>query len=127
MPLFKEPVSCPLGALLNLLSGPWTFYILWILRNNGPTRFGALKRQLQGVSSKVLTDRLRVLEEAEIIYREYKPTIPPEVTYGLTARGEDLIVVLDQLAAIAHKWYEQECQEITPLAPAKNFTNQSGN
>ena len=110
MSLFKEPVTCPLGALLNLLSGPWTFYILWILRNNGPTRFGALKRQLQGVSAKVLTDRLRVLEEAEIIYREYKPTIPPEVTYGLTARGEDLIVVLDQLAAIAHKWYEQERQ-----------------
>lgn len=127
MPLFKEPVSCPLGALLNLLSGPWTFYILWILRNNGPTRFGGLKRQLQGVSAKVLTDRLRVLEEAEIIYREYKPTIPPEVTYGLTARGEDLIVVLDQLAGIAHKWYEQEREEMTPLAPAKSFTNQSGN
>ncbi len=89
----------------------------------GPNRFGALKRQLQGVSSKVLTDRLRVLEEAEIIYREYKPTIPPEVTYGLTARGEDLIVVLDQLAAIAHKWYEQERQEMTPLTPAKSFNN----
>lgn len=53
-----------------------------------------------------------MLEEAEIIYREYKAMIPPEVTYGLTERGQDLIVVLDQLAAIAHKWYEQERREI---------------
>lgn len=82
--------------------------MLWILRNNGPTRFGALKRQIQGISSKVLTERLRMLEEAEIIYRIYKPIIPPEVTYGLTERGKDLIVVLDQLDAISHRWYAQE-------------------
>lgn len=120
MTLFKEQnISCPLGSLLNVLSGPWTFYILWILRNNGAMRFGALKRQLQGISAKVLTERLRMLEEAEIIYREYKPTIPPEVTYGLTQRGQDLIVVLDQLAAIAHKWYVQENPEIE-LAQGKD-------
>lgn len=104
----KESVSCPVGTLLNLLGGPWTFYILWILRNNGPTRFGALKRQIEGISSKVLTERLRMLEEADIIYRVYEPTIPPQVTYGLTERSQDLIVVLDQLAAIAHKWYAKE-------------------
>ncbi len=109
MPLFKESALCPIGTLLNLLSGPWTFYLLWILRNNGPTRFGVLKRQIEGISSKVLTERLRMLEEAEVVYRTYEPTIPPQVTYGLTERAkEDLIVVLDQLDAIAHKWYAQE-------------------
>ena len=47
-----------------------------------------------------------MLEEAEVIYRIYKPTIPPEVTYGLTQQAqEDLIVLLDQFEAIAHKWY----------------------
>lgn len=119
MPLFKESARCPLGTLLNLLSGPWTFYILWIFRNNGPTRFGALKRQIEGISSKVLTERLRMLEEAEVIYRIYKPSIPPEVTYGLTERGHDLIVVLDQLDAIAHKWYAQEYGEIDPSTQGK--------
>ncbi|HCF25668.1 MAG TPA: transcriptional regulator [Cyanobacteria bacterium UBA11049] len=109
MPLFKEPTSCPLAELSNLLTGPWTLYIIWILRKDGPTRFGALKRQIQGISSKVLTERLRMLEEAEVIYRIYKPTIPPEVTYGLTQRAhEDLIVLLDQFEAIAHKWYARE-------------------
>lgn len=99
---------------MSLLAGPWTFYILWILRSNGPTRFGALKRQIQGISSKVLTERLRMLEEADVIYRIYKPMIPPQVTYGLTERAEDLIVVLDQLSAIAQNWYEQEQKDLSP-------------
>jgi len=108
-----------MSALLNLLTGPWTFYLLWILRSNGPTRFGALKRQIQGISSKVLTERLRMLEEAEVIYRIYKPMIPPQVTYGLTERAQGLIVVLDQLNAIAQRWYEQDHREIGPSAPRK--------
>lgn len=119
MPLFKEPTHCPMSTLLNLLSGPWTFHILWILSSNGPTRFGALKLQIQGISSKVLTERLRMLEEAEVIYRIYKPTIPPQVTYGLTERAQSLIVLLNQLNAIAQDWYEQEYKEVSPPVPRK--------
>lgn len=49
-----------------------------------------------------------MLEYAHIVYRTYKPTIPPEVSYSLTERGQDLIVVLDQIEAKASKWYAQE-------------------
>jgi DNA-binding HxlR family transcriptional regulator len=83
-------------------------HIIWTLSTNGPTRFGALKRQISGISSKVLTERLRMLEEAEVIYRQYKPTIPPEVTYGLTSRGQDLNLVLEQLGVIAERWYGKQ-------------------
>jgi DNA-binding HxlR family transcriptional regulator len=100
--------SCPLETLLALLTGPWTLHIIWILDNNGPTRFGVLKRQIEGISSKILTERLRMLEEAEVIYRTYKPTIPPEVTYGLAERGKDLTLVIRQLDTIAKKWYGPE-------------------
>jgi len=104
MSLPENPPGCPLGPLLTLLTGSWTLHILWILGKHGPTRFGALKRQIDGISSKILTERLRMLEEAEVIYRTYKPTIPPQVTYGLAEKGKDLIVVLDQLNLIAQKW-----------------------
>ena len=57
----KSPVGCPMDSLLRLLMGPWTTYILWVLRSNGPTRFGELKRKVPGVSAKVLTERLRML------------------------------------------------------------------
>ena len=96
--------QCPLSPLFAMLSGQWTLHILWLLRIE-PTRFGVLKRQLEGISSKVLTDRLRRLEKQGLIYRDYNPTIPPEVTYGLTERGQDLHVLLDSLNALGQKWY----------------------
>ena len=99
-----SPAGCPLDALLRVLSGPWTIYILCRLHQNGPTRFGQLKRQLLGISSKMLTERLRTLEKAEIIYRHHKPTVPPQVTYGLTEEGQELTTVLDQLNMLAQQW-----------------------
>jgi len=97
-------MECPSEQLLNLLAGPWTLSILWLLSNNGPTRFGELRRKINGISAKVLTERLRRLEEEDIIYRDYKPTIPPQVTYGLAERGEDLAQVLALIDKIAQKW-----------------------
>jgi DNA-binding HxlR family transcriptional regulator len=79
-------------------------YILWTLRRDGPLRFGVLKRQLTGVSSKVLTERLRLLESEGLVYRQHIPTIPPEVTYGLTEHGKELGGALDALEAIARRW-----------------------
>jgi DNA-binding HxlR family transcriptional regulator len=99
---------CPMQAFLDVLSGPWTLYMLWILSAHGPTRFGAMKRQIQGISAKVLTERLRMLELRGVVYREYEPTVPPQVTYGLTERGRELMGVLDGLNAIAEQWYEQD-------------------
>ncbi|MEH2171122.1 MAG: helix-turn-helix domain-containing protein [Nostoc sp.] len=103
-----NPDACPISILMSLLTGPWTMYILWVLCNRGPTRFGALKRQVEGISTKVLTERLRMLEAAEIIYRQYEPTIPPQVTYGLTEHGQELIEILHQLNALAERWYGSE-------------------
>lgn len=104
----EKNILCPMQRFLDLISGPWTLYILWILRRNGPTRFGSIKRQIQGISAKVLTERLRLLEAREVVYREYEPTVPPQVTYGLTERGKELMGVLDGLNDIALRWYEQD-------------------
>lgn len=95
---------CPMDALLRLLMGPWTTYILWVLRNQGPLRFGALQRAVGKISARMLTERLRLLEEAGVVYRDYRPTVPPEVSYGLTERGRELGSVLDGLDALAKKW-----------------------
>lgn len=106
-----NPHACPISILMSLLTGPWTMYILWVLCNSGPTRFGVLKRQVEGISTKVLTERLRMLEAAEIIYRQYEPTVPPQVTYGLTERGQELIEILHQLNGLAERWYGSEQRE----------------
>jgi DNA-binding HxlR family transcriptional regulator len=83
-------------------------HILWVLSNSGPTRFGAMRRQIEGISSRLLTERLRDLEEKGFIDRHYEPTIPPTVTYSLTKRMEEISGALDKLDALAHKWQEED-------------------
>ena len=112
MKLPPSSFGCPLDSLLKVLCGPWTIYILHRLHHNGETRFGQLKRQMPGISSKMLTERLRTLEKAEIIYRHQVPTVPPQVTYGLTKEGRELTTILDQLNTLAHSWEDQVRNEL---------------
>src|ERR1700722_19287216 len=93
-----------MAELLETLARPWTLHIVWALSTDGPTRFGALQRKVGEISSRVLTERLRGLEEKGFVYRHYKQTIPPEVTYGLTKRFEEIGPVFKRLDRLAQKW-----------------------
>ena len=104
----KESVTCPMDFILRMLMGPWTTYILYNLRSHGPQRFGELKRRVTGISAKMLTERLRTLEGASLVRREYEATIPPKVTYSLTARGHELDGVLGTLAEIGSRWEAED-------------------
>lgn len=79
-------------------------HILWALSHNGTMRFGVLKKQIDGISARVLTERLRTLEGAGVVFRHYEQTIPPAVTYGITDRMKDIEKVLVQLEALSRKW-----------------------
>jgi DNA-binding HxlR family transcriptional regulator len=106
-----NPCAIAVGGLLEVLARPWTMHILYVLSTNGPTRFGALRRQVEGISSRVLTQRLRGLEEKGVVYREYEPTIPPAVTYGITNRMKDIKQVLDLLSRVAQAWHQEDVAE----------------
>jgi DNA-binding HxlR family transcriptional regulator len=95
----------PLAKLLAILSGPWTMLLLHRLHLEGPKRFGELKRRLGTISTKTLTERLRMLEEEGWLHRHYEPTVPPQVTYSITAKVMELDGVLTELLAIANRWY----------------------
>lgn len=107
----KEPESTPLEKLLHQISGRWTMYILWILDTHGALRFGEIRRKVDGISTKVLTERLRMLETIGIVDRSYKATIPPQVTYKLTERGKELSEPLYNLCKLASRWYDEDFQE----------------
>jgi len=94
--------------ILRMLMGPWTTYTLYNLRTFGPQRFGDLKRRVSGVSAKMLTERLRTLEGAGLVRRDYEPTIPPKVTYSLTPRGHELDDVMGTLAEVAIRWQQED-------------------
>jgi DNA-binding HxlR family transcriptional regulator len=84
---------------LDFLSGAWTTQILWYLRAE-PRRFGDLKRDLGKISSKVLTTRLRELEDRGVITRSVMPTSPPTVEYALTPFGHKFQPVLDAIVDV---------------------------
>ena len=111
---------CPMAGLLETLTRPWTLHVLWALSHNGPMRFGALRRSIEGVSSRVLTERLRVLEEKGFIYRDYKPSIPPEVTYGLTKRTAEIQEVFAELGRLAQKWKMEDEPKMSLAKPARD-------
>lgn len=85
------------------MGGAWTLDALWVLGEGGPQRFGDLQASLDGVSSKVLTERLKSMLDSRIIWRKHIGGVPPVVTYGLTEEGVELHKGLKQLAEIADK------------------------
>lgn len=103
-----QPKCNPLATLLSQLSGQWTLYILCVLDASGSLRFGELRIKVDGISTKVLTERLRMLESIGIIHRHHEPTIPPKVTYSLTNRGKELSGALENLCELASRWYGTE-------------------
>jgi DNA-binding HxlR family transcriptional regulator len=96
------PQGCPLEFSLKLLAGAWTPQIVWFLQTE-PRRFGDLKRDLVNVSAKVLTTRLREMEEKGIITREVKPTSPPTVEYALTDVGRKIGPALQSIVEVGEE------------------------
>ncbi|WP_394826594.1 winged helix-turn-helix transcriptional regulator [Pendulispora albinea] len=97
--------QCPTDLLLATLSGPWTMHIVWTLFEVGPGRFGALKRRIPGISSRLLTERLRMLEAQGFVHRHEEKTVPPQVTYAATERLQRLCSALEALGHVADEWY----------------------
>ncbi|MFO1021535.1 MAG: helix-turn-helix domain-containing protein [Planctomycetales bacterium] len=95
----------PLQKLLAILASPWTLLLVHRLHTEGPKRFGELKRRLGRISTKTLTERLRLLEGEKWVSRHYEPTVPPQVTYSITNKVLELDGVMVELDRIAERWY----------------------
>ena len=92
----EELPECPVATTVALIGSKWK---LLIIRNliQRPWRFNELKRDLEGISQKVLTDSLRSMEEDGIITRTVYPEVPPRVEYTLSDLGRTLKPILDSM------------------------------
>jgi DNA-binding HxlR family transcriptional regulator len=82
--------DCPTRAVLELIAGKWTMLVLVALESGRPMRFGELRRRLDGVTQKVLTQTLRALEREGLLTRNVYATVPPCVEYRLTELGQEV-------------------------------------
>jgi len=96
------PDECPLTECMAFLGGAWTPNILWYLRE-GPRRFNELRRDIDGVSGKVLSQRLRRLQSDGIVTRTVMPTSPPTVDYELTDFGREILPAVDAIVDVGHR------------------------
>ncbi|KAA8885692.1 helix-turn-helix transcriptional regulator [Nocardia colli] len=95
---------CPYyGAAMSLLSKRWAGEILRALVV-GPMRFGDFAATIPGITDRVLSQRLKDLEAAELVSREVQPSTPVRIDYRLTPGGEALGAVLLHLNGWALKW-----------------------
>jgi DNA-binding HxlR family transcriptional regulator len=104
------PNACPLSACMAVLGGAWTPNIIWNL-SGGPRRFSELRVDIPKVSAKVLTARLRALEEKGVVIRDVKPTSPPSVEYSLTDLGQQLVPAIQAIADVGHKLKQRAAAE----------------
>lgn len=93
---------CALDVTMHFIGGKWKTVVLWYLRK-GRMRFSELKRQIPGITEKMLSLQLRQLEKAGIIEREVFPEVPPRVEYFLSKEGQTLLPMLEAMAAWGRK------------------------
>lgn len=98
MPTKEEMPSCPVATTVALIGSKWKLLIIRNLRVR-PWRFNELRKDLQGISQKVLTDSLRALEDDGLITRTVYPEVPPRVEYALSELGESMRPIMDSMEA----------------------------
>ncbi len=102
----EELPACPVATTVQMIGSKWK---LLIMRNLlvRPWRFNELKKDLEGISQKVLTDSLRSMESDGIITRTVYPEVPPRVEYALSELGESMRPIMDAMEAWGRAYKEQ--------------------
>lgn len=96
----RKPDNCRVEDALGILVGKWKPVILLYLLQEGTKRFSELKRNMPGITQKMLTKQLRELEDEDIIERVVYAQVPPKVEYSMTEYGRSLEPIL----AAMHEW-----------------------
>ena len=105
--LTKEDLpACPVATTVQLIGSKWKLLIIRNLRSR-PWRVNELKKDLDGISQKVLTDSLRSMEEDGIITRTVYPEVPPRVEYALSPLGESMRPILDAMEQWGNEYKKQ--------------------
>jgi DNA-binding HxlR family transcriptional regulator len=113
--------NCPARQAFNLVTDKWTPLVVYLLRD-GPQRYTQLKRQIGGITQKMLTQTLRKMEDEGLVTRTVYPTSPPAVEYALTPLGKTLC---EPIEALLH-WSRTDGLQMQSLRGYTRETNEEG-
>jgi len=114
-----ELPACPVATTVELIGSKWKLLILRNLRSR-PWRFNELRRDLDGISQKVLTDSLRSMEDDGIVIRTVYAEVPPRVEYSLSELGKSMNPILDAMEAWGTAYKKSLEKKIIPSADTVN-------
>jgi DNA-binding HxlR family transcriptional regulator len=114
--------TCGLDATLRVIAGKWKPLILYFVAQDGPTRYGALRRAVRDVSDKMLIQQLKELEGDGLVRRTDYREIPPRVEYSLTPLGHSLAEALVPLCS----WGTENMAEVTRLFAEREALTSKG-
>lgn len=103
----KELPACPVETTLTLIGDKWKVLIIRDLLT-GTKRFGELKKSLNGITQKVLTNNLRQMEASGLVNRKVYAEVPPRVEYSLTETGWSLKPILDSMVVWGNSYREKQ-------------------
>lgn len=106
-------LGCPVARTAELIGNKWTPLIIRDLVR-GEKRFSELERSLRGISPKTLSERLKKLEDAQVVNRKCYAEVPPRVEYTLTEKGIALLPVIDSMRDYGATWLP-ECKDEVDL------------
>jgi DNA-binding HxlR family transcriptional regulator len=95
--------TCPVARTAAVIGSKWTLLVIRDLAT-GTKRFNELEKSLSGISAKTLSDRLRSLEQENIVTRRAYPEIPPRVEYSLTEKGRALLSLIESMREYGRRW-----------------------
>lgn len=95
----NSDLICPIRYALNIIGGKWKLPVLCLLASGKPTRYGEIKRKVQGITNMMLAQTLKELEHAGIVHRKQYNEIPPKVEYTLTVNGKSLLPTLEIISS----------------------------
>jgi len=107
---------CPVCRTSEIISGKWTLLVIRDLAD-GSQRFCELERSLEGISPRTLSLRLRGLEQEGIVERRTYPEVPPRVEYSLTAKGEALLPLIEDMRRYGREYLGVDDCAVTPAEP----------
>jgi DNA-binding HxlR family transcriptional regulator len=87
----------------DIVGAKWTALLIYDLAS-GTRRFRELEQSLAGISSRTLAERLRALEREGVVRRHSYPESPPRVEYELTAKGRDLLPIIEAMTEFGQAW-----------------------
>jgi DNA-binding HxlR family transcriptional regulator len=102
--------TCGLDAAMTVMGGKWKGLILFALQD-GPVRFGELRRAVRGISERMLILQLREMEASGLVHRDVYRQVPPKVEYSLTEFGHSLNTAMAPLG----EWGEKHMERIEAL------------